>query len=507
MIVDRRPGGKREPGLDYIELNSSESTGSPSMHMVRHRSNPSHGGLVSPVRGPVIDDDTLFDVNDMGTYEGVDDGDNIALVSMNEGRSGGIQKPIEQDGPTTGGRIRDTGTLASFMNLMKSFVGSGILGLPAAFKYGGFLATMFVLVSVGLMAGTCNLMLVRCKEALARRGVVSFSDIGIYTYGRRMGHLIDFLLIFTQFGFCCVYLVFVSQNLSEFLPLSRNQTLFAMAPVFIGLSWIRSMNYIYPFSMLANATILVGLLSVSATAFVQLRDRVLPNQSYEIDEIVNWSDLAVTFGMAVYAFEGIGVVIPCETAMKNPKAFPNVILAVMVLATCLYCAFGSICYLAWGKHTSDQILENMKEFAAAAGGNWAQLETVVRACLIFTITATFPIQLYVVTDIVEEEILFKGGYLTRRFQILKQYAFRTAVVLLAISVAWLVPNFGPLIGLIGAFGAAALQFIIPSLFYFRVFPDMGLFRRCLCCLFIAVGVIGGTMGTIDSVKQLIRAAH
>ena len=60
--------------------------------------------------------------------------------------------------------------------------------------------------------------------------------------------------------------------------------------------------------------------------------------------------------MAVYAYEGIGVILPCETAMKEPQKCAAVITVVMGIAFFLYTGFGAICYLAFGKHTSDQIL-------------------------------------------------------------------------------------------------------------------------------------------------------
>ena len=44
------------------------------------------------------------------------------------------------------------------------------------------------MVGVCIIAASCNLMLVRCKQYLARRGVVSYSDIAVYTYGRCAPH-------------------------------------------------------------------------------------------------------------------------------------------------------------------------------------------------------------------------------------------------------------------------------------------------------------------------------
>eukprot|EP00122_Pirum_gemmata_P006037 Pgem_evm1s5517 len=162
------------------------------------------------------------------------------------------------------------------------------------------------------------MMLVACKQALQKRGVVSYSDIAVYTYGKKMGLAIDFLLLFTQFGFCCVYLVFVSLNLTEFIPLSREHVLFAIAPLFVLFSFIPSLEYIGPVSLLANAALLFGLGIILIAAFVQLSERPIPEISLDVDDFVIWKSLPVMFGISVYAYEGIGVILPCETAMREP---------------------------------------------------------------------------------------------------------------------------------------------------------------------------------------------
>jgi hypothetical protein len=41
-----------------------------------------------------------------------------------------------------------------------------------------------MMAMVGVIAAASNLMLVRCKQHLAHRGIVSYSDVGVYAHGK-----------------------------------------------------------------------------------------------------------------------------------------------------------------------------------------------------------------------------------------------------------------------------------------------------------------------------------
>ena len=65
--------------------------------------------------------------------------------------------------------------------------------------------------------------------------------------------------------------------------------------------------------------------------------------------------LSVMLSLGIYAFEGIGTVLPSVTAMKKPEKFPSVLVFVMVFSTVNYVLFGLLPYLAFGRNTSDEV--------------------------------------------------------------------------------------------------------------------------------------------------------
>ena len=68
------------------------------------------------------------------------------------------------------------------------------------------------------------------------------------------------------------------------------------------------------------------------------------------------------FGTAIYAFEGIGVVLPLENQMAQPEAlrgWNGVLNTAMIIVTCLYIAVGFFGYLKYGEAVAAAITLNL----------------------------------------------------------------------------------------------------------------------------------------------------
>merc|ERR1739844_352283 len=119
---------------------------------------------------------------------------------------------------------------------------------------------------------------------------------------------------------------------------------------------IRNLKYLSPISMLANILQMAGL---GLVFFYLLQE--LP-ATWERKAYANWSQYPLYFGTAIYAFEGIGVVLPLENQMRTPsdmKGWNGVLNTSMILVSCLYIAVGFFGYLKYGDQVAGSITLNL----------------------------------------------------------------------------------------------------------------------------------------------------
>lgn len=392
------------------------------------------------------------------------------------------------------------------LNIIKTFVGSGLLGLPFGFSQSGVLAGIIVMFIICCMALHTMILLVKSKHFIVSKGedVVTFGDVSKYALGKGGQIAVDAFLVFTQLGFCCAYVVFIGQNTKIFLGVKWPWEVFCLfwMIVLILLSWIRTLKNIAPLSTIANILIGFGVAVILSGAITSLSYKIKSGTDLKVNWLVNWSKLPNMVGMIVYSYEGIGFVLPSETVAKKPESYTRILTGCILLTTLNYFLFGCLGYIGFGSDTQEQIIQNLVDYFV---GNytWNILIKIITVCLIFAITATYPLQLFVATDILEEKMFDLS--LKSKFEYWRQNNFRMFLVLFTVLIAVSVPKFGLLIGLIGSIGSAALQFIFPSLIYLKLFwVNMKLIKKILLIGYIIIGVSVGIFGTVSNIFSLVE---
>lgn len=77
----------------------------------------------------------------------------------------------------------------------------------------------------------------------------------------------------------------------------------------------------------------------------------------------NIANLPLFFGVALYAFEGIGVMFTIKNSMEKPKKFKYILAVNMILLTVIYLFFSVASNAAFKNRTPDVVLLTLPKTA------------------------------------------------------------------------------------------------------------------------------------------------
>lgn len=396
----------------------------------------------------------------------------------------------------------------AIIHLLKGNIGTGILAMPDAIKNSGLLVGTIGLVIMSFFCVTCMHMLVENSKILCQRtknrsldyakaAELAFLTSGSPTLAKLAPHarkIVNVFLCITQLGFCCVYFVFVSQNLKQvldhhFTPLNYHWYMLMVLIPMLALCSIRNLRYLSPVSMLANLLQFGGL---GCTFFYLLQD--LP-YSWERKAFAGWKQLPLFFGTAVYAFEGIGVVLPIENQMKNKSELRGpvgVLNTSMVIVTCLYIAVAFFGYLKYGEDVLGSITLNLPV------EQWLAQAIIIAFSL--AIFFSYGLQFYVPVQIMLPYIHEKLGRTLRA-----EFALRFGLVMVTFSLAAAIPELDLFISLVGAISSSTLALMAPPIIdTVTNWQEVGKLRIIRNLFLFSIGFLGFVTGTFVSLENIIK---
>ncbi|KAJ3152739.1 neutral amino acid transporter [Geranomyces michiganensis] len=353
-----------------------------------------------------------------------------------------------------------TSNRKAFFMVLKAFVGTGVLFLPKAFANGGMGFSLVCLVIIGSLTLHCMLLLVETSRKLGG----SFGDIGEHLYGQWMRQLVLGSIALSQAGFCCAYYIFIAQNLRDFLMVVSDCRLVwpdwvfiaLQLAVYVPLSWVRKIKHFSITSLVADVFILVGLAYILYLDITTIATRGIATDFVWF----NNQSFPLFVGTAMFAFEGICLILPIGESMKRPEQFGKVLCACTALIGAIFFSVGAAGYATFGAQVETVVFLNLPPGAPT------QLVQLVYA---LAIVLSFPLTVYPTIRITEHALLgARDGKHDAAVKWLKN-GFRAALVAVLGLVAWFgADNLDKFVALVGCFACIPLSFIYPSLFHWHV---------------------------------------
>lgn len=185
------------------------------------------------------------------------------------------------------------------------------------------------------------------------------------------------------------------------------------------------------------------------------------NRLHTVDTInpVTWS---TAIGFAVYAYEGIGMILPVQDITANPKQYPKVMIAVIVFTCFLYTFFGNYACIAWGDELKTPLItDQLNRNGAPLWIGW-----VVKVLFCFNLLFSFPLVIYP-TVMINENYLFDGWAKSKKRQWFKNLNRSLVVAFVVGLTIALHQKLDKFLSILGALACTPVAFLFPSLFHFQ----------------------------------------
>ncbi|KAI0243560.1 hypothetical protein L0F63_004989, partial [Massospora cicadina] len=308
--------------------------------------------------------------------------------------------------------------------LVKSFLGAGVLFLPRAFYNGGMILSSAIVITVSLVGLYSLMLLIECHRILGG----SYAEIANRLYGSYARRIITASVLFSQDA---LYL----HNSSSHIPMSmvRKIKYFSLAAFFADLFIISGLSYLYYFDI--NRIARFGAGSI---------------------ENFNPAGVALMASTAIFAFEGVGLVLPIAESMEEPKRFPRLLSMALLISTLVLLTVGSLSYAAFGDEVNVVVLRNLP--AAEP------ISQTVRLIYSLAVSFAVPLQLFPAIRILEWA--FSPELPARP---LRETLLALALALLAYGGA---PHLEKLVAFFGAVFYVPLYLIFPALLHRKALKSL-----------------------------------
>lgn len=443
-------------------------------------------------------------------------GDYAPLLDKSESESDEIfemstdslkMKPLDRMPPPRKKRRTGISQSACLMHILKGNVGTGLLALPLAVKNAGMVGGPIGLVLVALMAVHSMHLLSHNAQVLSDRHKKKDLDYAscinlavrhgsircLQPFHLHFQRCVNVFIFITQFGFCCVYFVFMAENIVQvmefcafsWVPHERVLTLLLFCPILV-LSMVRSLNYLAPFSMVANVSV-----AASVIIIFYFCAEALSHRSSGLSDLPLFAPLSrfpTAFGSAVFSYEGIAVVLPLKNSMNEPEKFGRVLNLGMTVVTIMYISLGVVGFITFGESICGSITLNLPEEV---------LYISVKVMYSAAIFVTYAIQFYVPMSI----LYWPPG--DERYRVWKDLILRTFLVALTCLLAVAIPDLGDFIALIGACASSLLALVFPPLIECLTMRNSAKVTLAKNVLIMSFGLLGAVFGTYTSIRSVI----
>ncbi|KAH2550536.1 hypothetical protein KXW97_008103 [Aspergillus fumigatus] len=270
-----------------------------------------------------------------------------------------LVKQIQRDDGTRDSVIVGQSTVPqTVFNSVNVLIGVGLLSLPLAMKYAGWLLGLFFLLFAAVTTSYTAKILAKCLDV--DRNLVTYADVAYISFGHHARIVTSLLFCLELIGACVALVVLFADSLNALIPgLSILQWKIICGFMLMPLNFV-------PLRLLSVTSVL-GILSCTSIVSIIFIDGLVksdspgslrqPARTTMFPD--NWATLPLSFGLMMSPW-GAHSCFPCiYRDMRHPHKYGKSLWATYIFTYSLDCAMAIVGWLMFGDGVLDEITANV----------------------------------------------------------------------------------------------------------------------------------------------------
>ncbi|KAK9359230.1 transmembrane amino acid transporter protein-domain-containing protein [Lipomyces starkeyi] len=342
LVLDAPLALSAQPGVLFTGNQSQR--GQDSIPLLHHA--PSDESAIAPDDDDDDDDDDGDGVYQAPDYYNYDDDatETSARVVVDQSKGRVLVVPGRSTAPQT------------VFNSVNILIGIGLLSLPLAFSYAGWLiGTLFIIVAAAITLYTAK-VLTRCLDTDPT--LVTYADIAYAAFGARARLLTSVLFSMELLGSCVALVVLFADSINTLLPdlLSKN------ALKIIAFFLLTPLSFL-PFSVLSFTSIL-GIISTFGVVLIVFIDGLFKTTQpgslwHPMPSSIlptNWKAVPLSLGLLMAPWCGHSVFPNVYRDMRHPYKFKRCLNISYIFTFLIDASMGILGLLMFGnKYVTEEI--------------------------------------------------------------------------------------------------------------------------------------------------------
>lgn len=388
----------------------------------------------------------------------------------------------------------------TIFNSVNTLIGVGMLSLPLAFKYSGWVVGMIFFLVAAITTSYTAKLLAKCLDV--DRSLLTFADLAYVSFGSRARVAISVLFCMELLASCVALIVLFADTMNALIAsvsIPAFKVICGVILVPLAFLPLRFLSFTSVLGIFCCLWIVTGILADGVLKRSGPGSLLDPSQTYAVP--TDWRTLPLAYGLLMAPWGGHGVFPNIYRDMRHPAKYAGAVNITYIFTWSLEVVLAAIGYLMFGDFVRDEITSNI--FLGHGYPRWLSITLVVAIAIIpltkcplnaRPIFSTVEILLDIQTRTAQS---VDAPEKPRLRLLLSQILARSCLTCVFVLIAIVVPSFDRIMSLVGSLACSLVCVVLPCCFHLKIFwRDL---RRSQKVLDGALAVSFALMGTAGTV--------